>query len=220
VFKQQNRMPALFLDRDGTLVHPRHYPSHPRDLVLFEGVTPGLLRLQTAGFRLVVITNQAGIARGLFTVEDLEAMHAHLRRELRQEGVEIDAIYFCPHHVDGVIPELSVACTCRKPQPGMLLRAAAELNVDLAASWFLGDILDDVQAGNRAGVRTVLVDLGTESVPSIPERTPSYVARDTAHALEIVCAAEGLASATDLGYRPASWGRDEANVSEEQHGRG
>ena len=98
-------------------------------------------------------------------------------------------------------------CDCRKPQPGMLLRAAADLDLDLRHSWFVGDILDDVEAGNRAGCRTVLVDLGTEPQPDRPLRTPHFVARDTRHALRIIKAVECLSHTTDLAYRPLTWSR-------------
>jgi D-glycero-D-manno-heptose 1,7-bisphosphate phosphatase len=196
---------ALFLDRDGTLVHPGHYPSRPEDLHLYEGIGPGLRVLQEAGFRLVIITNQAGIARGYFTEADLQRMHAHLTSELALVGVHLDAIYYCPHHIDGVIPELAISCDCRKPQPGMLLQAAADLNIDLQRSWFVGDILDDIEAGNRAGCRTILVDLGTERTPAQPLRRPNFVARDTLHALRIVASSKQPDPAVDLSYRPSSW---------------
>ncbi|MHB8596833.1 MAG: D-glycero-alpha-D-manno-heptose-1,7-bisphosphate 7-phosphatase [Ktedonobacteraceae bacterium] len=147
---QHTKARAVFLDRDGTLVHPWHYPSRPEQLHLYVGIGPALRALQGAGLKLVIITNQAGIARGYFTVADLQRMHDHITQELAGMGVHIDGIYHCPHHPDGVIPELAIHCKCRKPQPGMLLQAAAEL--DLEHSWFVGDILDDVEAGNRAGL--------------------------------------------------------------------
>lgn len=198
---------AVLLDRDGTLVHPRHYPSRPEDLRIYDGITPHLRELQSAGFRLVVITNQAGIARGYLTEADLQHMHAYLRSELEKEGVLLDAIYYCPHHIEGVIQELARSCACRKPQPGMLLQAAADLDLDLRRSWFVGDILDDVEAGNRAGCRTILVDLGTEPVPDRELRIPHFVARDTRHALRIIKAIEFLSQPTDLSYRPLAWRR-------------
>ena len=196
---------ALFLDRDGTLVHPGRYPSRPEDLHLYDGIGPQLRVLQEAGFRLVIITNQAGIARGYFTEADLRRMHAHLTSELAFLGVHLDAIYYCPHHIDGVIPELAIRCDCRKPQPGMLLQAAADLDIDLQNSWFVGDILDDIEAGNRAGCRTILVDLGTEQAPAQPLRHPNFVARDTLHALRIVAAIKQLGPEVDLSYRPSTW---------------
>lgn len=196
---------AVFLDRDGTLVYPRHYPSRPEHLILYDGIQTGLRALQSAGFRLVVITNQSGIARGLFTDEDLTLMHASLRCNLERLGVHLDGIYYCPHHAEGTIPALSFDCHCRKPRPGMLQQAAADLDLDLARSWFLGDILDDVEAGNRAGTRTVLVDLGTESPPTRSVREPTYVSRDTVHALAIVATVEGLDGDGDLSYQPPNW---------------
>ena len=196
---------ALFLDRDGTLVHPGRYPSRPEDLHLYDGIGPELRVLQEAGFRLVIITNQAGIARGYFTEADLQRMHVHLTSELAFLGVHLDGIYYCPHHIDGVIPELAIHCDCRKPQPGMLLQAAADLEIDLQNSWFVGDILDDIEAGNRAGCRTILVDLGTEQAPAQPLRHPNFVARDTLHALRIVAAIKQLGPEVDLSYRPSTW---------------
>ena len=196
---------ALFLDRDGTLVYPRHYPSRPQELHLYEGIGAALKAFQDAGFCLVMITNQAGIARGYFTEEDLQSMHMYLSQELAKSGVHFDAIYYCPHHPDGIVPELAIRCDCRKPQPGMLLRAARDLELDLRSSWFVGDILDDIEAGNRAGCRTVLVDLGTEQRPGQQIRHPDFVARDTLHALRIISACEHLGSEAELTYRPPSW---------------
>ncbi|HEY6540088.1 MAG TPA: HAD family hydrolase [Ktedonobacteraceae bacterium] len=196
---------AILLDRDGTLVYPRHYPSRPEDLRLYYGITPHLRGLQNAGFLLVVITNQAGIARGYLTEADLEQMHAYLRSELAKEGVRLDAIYYCPHHIEGVVKEYARSCACRKPQPGMLLQAAADLDLDLRRSWFVGDILDDVEAGNRARCRTILVDLGTEALPDQSVRTPQFVARNTRHALRIIKATEFLGHAADLAYQPLAW---------------
>lgn len=200
---------AVLLDRDGTLVLPAHYPSHPEELRLYDGICPELSDLQKAGFKLVIITNQAGIARGYFTEDDLRVMHEYLTDQFARAGVRLDGIYYCPHHIDGVIPDLSIRCDCRKPQPGMLLRAAADLDLDLRRSWFVGDILDDVEAGNRAGCRTVLVDLGTEPLPQASERIPDYVARNTIHALRIIKARVGINSNADLTYRPARWDEDE-----------
>ena len=196
---------ALFLDRDGTLVHSSHYPSRPEQLRLYDNIGPALRLLQQDhAFRLIVITNQAGIARGYFTEADLQRMHEYLTSELEALDVRVDGIYHCPHHPEGVVEGLSIRCECRKPQPGMLLRAARELDLDLEHSWFVGDILDDVEAGNRANCRTVLVDLGTESLPQHPLRVPTFVARNTVHALDIIRHVEETTK-PDLVYRPTSW---------------
>lgn len=208
--------PCVFLDRDGTLVHPRHYPSRPEHLRLYDGVGARLRRLRARGFRLVVITNQSGLARGYFSEADLEAMHGHLAAELARDGVILDGIYHCPHHPDGVRPELAIRCDCRKPQPGLLLRAAAELRLDLTQSWFVGDILDDVEAGHRAGCRAILVDLGTETLPAAGPRRPDVVARDTLHALEVIAQdADGMLDSAMLNpvARPSHPGQSNRQVS-------
>ncbi|MBA3945688.1 MAG: HAD family hydrolase [Herpetosiphonaceae bacterium] len=206
---------GVLLDRDGTLVYPRHYPSRPDELQLYPGLAPELRLLQLAGFRLVVVTNQGGLAHGLFSPTALDAMHAHLQAQLHGQGVTLDGIYYCPHHPAGSIPELAVECTCRKPQPGMLLRAAAELDLDLEQSWFVGDILDDIEAGRRASCRTLLVDLGTESLPGTELRTPHFVARTTVHALQIIAAVEQLGDPVELDYLPPSW--QWSTVHEQDH---
>lgn len=197
---------ALFLDRDGTLVEPRHYPSCPKDLVLSQGIGPLLRMFQTSGWDLIVVTNQSGIARGFFTEQDLECMHDALRDMLRVWGVELNAIHFCPHHVEGSVPHLAVPCLCRKPQPGMLMEAAAARDIDLSGSWMIGDILDDVEAGNRAGCQTALVDLGTERCPAIPERWPRLVAASTADALRQIAVAEDLLPVSAMP--PQCWPRN------------
>lgn len=199
------RRPGLFLDRDGTLIHPRHYPTRPEELVLYDGLGPELRTLREQGFRLVIITNQSGLARGLFTQANLDSMHSYLSEEMSRLGAPLDGVYHCPHHPEGSVPALAVECDCRKPMPGMLLQAADELDLDLSASWFVGDILDDIEAGNRAGCRTVLVDIGTESTPTSRIRTPDYVARSTRHALKLIQAVEGIGQAEDLEYTPPSW---------------
>jgi D-glycero-D-manno-heptose 1,7-bisphosphate phosphatase len=197
---------ALFLDRDGTLVEPRHYPSCPNDLVLSQGIGPLLRMFQTSGWQLLVVTNQSGIARGFFTEHTLEYMHDALRDMLRAWGVELSAIHYCPHHVEGSIPHLAVPCVCRKPQPGMLLEAAAARDINLSRSWMIGDILDDVEAGNRAGCQTALVDLGTERCPEHPDRWPRVIARSTADALRQIAVAEDLLPQSSMP--PQVWPRN------------
>jgi D-glycero-D-manno-heptose 1,7-bisphosphate phosphatase len=196
---------AIFLDRDGTVIHAKHYPSRPDEIVLYDGVGPELAALKANGFRLVLVTNQSGLARGYFTADDLTAMHDHLQMQLAARGAELDAIYFCPHHPEGALAELAIECNCRKPKPGMLVQAARDLNLDLAQSWMVGDILDDIEAGNRAGCRTILVDLGTESPPAQSVRRPDYIAQDTRHALQIIRSLDVGDAAVHLNYRPAGW---------------
>jgi D-glycero-D-manno-heptose 1,7-bisphosphate phosphatase len=195
---------CIFLDRDGTLVEPRHYPRTPEELVFYQGIESELRALAQEGFRLVVVTNQSGIARGFLTEADLADMHDDLRCRLATAGVHIDAFYHCPHHVEGAIPHFSVACDCRKPEPGMVLRAARDLDLDLSRSWLVGDILDDVEAGNRAGCRTILVDLGTEGHPESDVRRPDYVAHDTVSALQLIRVTESIGTVAAGAAREAA----------------
>jgi len=151
---------AVFLDRDGTLIRNHHYGCNPNEIELLEGVPKGLRLLKRAGYYLVLVTNQSGIARGFFTEGQLAAMHRRLGAVLEEQGVGIDGWYYCPHHPDGVVPEYSVTCDCRKPRPGLLLRAAEELGIDLRASYLIGDAISDMEAGVVVGCRTILVMTG------------------------------------------------------------
>jgi D,D-heptose 1,7-bisphosphate phosphatase len=196
---------AVFLDKDGTLVQDVPYNVDPQLIEPAEGALDALRLLGRAGYQLVVVSNQSGVARGLFPETALLPVEEKLRDLFAQAGAELAGFYFCPHHPQGSVSEYAVECACRKPKPGMLLRAAAELDLDLARSWMIGDILDDVEAGHRAGCRSILVDLGTESLPTDPLRAPDFVARDTVHALEIVAGERGLCPTPDLAYRPAGW---------------
>lgn len=151
---------AVFLDKDGTLVDDVPYNVDPDRIVLATGAREGAAALHAAGYALVVVTNQSGVARGLFEEDALDAVEARLRDLL---GVPLAGFYHCPHHPEGSVGGFAIDCTCRKPAPGMLRRAANELGLDLAASWIVGDILNDVEAGNRAGCRSVLIDNGNET---------------------------------------------------------
>ncbi|MGB6163279.1 MAG: HAD family hydrolase [Pseudonocardiaceae bacterium] len=174
---------AVFLDRDGTLTEPRRYPSHPEDLVLQPGIAATLRAFQRNGTALVVVTNQSALARGLFDYNTLATMHSRLRDLLEGIGVKLDAIYTCPHHPHGSVPALAITCACRKPRPGMLLRAAKELNIDLRKSWMIGDSLSDVQAGTSASTRTALVSACRESVQGVkPDIWASTTAKALTHA--------------------------------------
>ena len=144
--------PAAFIDRDGVLNVDHGYVFRVQDFQWLPGAIDALGQLQRAGHALVVITNQSGVARGLYTLDDVERLHVHLRAELQAHGVQLTGIYACPHHPDGVVPEYSLNCACRKPMPGMIEQAAREHGLDLAASWLFGDKASDIEAGRRAGV--------------------------------------------------------------------
>lgn len=157
---------TVFLDRDGTLNHEKHHLSDPDDLELIPGAAQGLRALVQYGCRLVVVTNQSPIGRGIFDEARLLEIHGRLAAMLsHEEEVTIDGWYWCPHLPDA-------GCRCRKPEIGMFLQARDELGVDLKRSWMIGDKLIDTQAGRRAGARTVLVATGYGKEQSeLPERT-------------------------------------------------
>jgi D,D-heptose 1,7-bisphosphate phosphatase len=183
--------PAVFLDKDGTLIENVPYNVNPALIRLAPGAEEGLKRLHDAGFLLFVISNQSGIARGYFPESALKGVEARLREMLAAFGIRLAGFSYCPHHPEGSVEEFTMACDCRKPAPGMILRAAAEHGIDLARSWMVGDILDDIQAGRAAGCRTVLIDNGNETEWLLsPDREPHYRARDLAAAARLIVASD------------------------------
>lgn len=155
------------------------YNVDPAQVRLAAGACSGLSLLRAAGYLLIVVSNQSGVARGYFGEEALQAVEARLRALLAAGSVELDGLYYCPHHPDGRVAEYRRDCACRKPKAGLLRRAAAEHGIDLERSWLVGDILDDVEAGRRAGCRTVLLDNGNETEWVLtPERMPDLTAAD------------------------------------------
>ena len=155
----RNSQLAVLLDRDGTINREIEYLSRPEQLELLPGAVEGMRRLQEAGYRLVIVTNQAGVARGFYGEEDVAVVHERLREMLRERGVEVDAVYYCPHHPEGQ-GAYRQQCACRKPGVGMYQRAARELNLDLARSVAIGDKVTDLLPGIELGCRTVLVRTG------------------------------------------------------------
>lgn len=164
---------AVFLDRDGVLVEDVDLLTRADQLRVLAGVPASLIALREAGFALVVVSNQPVVARGLVTEAEVEAIHAELGGLIRAAGgPALDGMYFCPHHPNSTLPEYRVDCDCRKPRPGMLLRAARELSLDLRTSFMVGDRLTDIIAGARAGCRTVLVQTGKHLDKPIETREP------------------------------------------------
>ncbi len=152
---------AVFLDRDGTLNVDKGYVHRVEEWEWIPGAIDALCALKQAGFLLVVVTNQAGIARGYYDKNDMAVLHAAINEELQQHGAMIDGFYYCPHH-----PEFGevLECECRKPMPGMILQAQQDFGIDLACSWLVGDKVSDTQAGVAAGVRSILVQTGYGSI--------------------------------------------------------
>jgi D-glycero-D-manno-heptose 1,7-bisphosphate phosphatase len=147
----------VFLDRDGVLIRDVDHLTAASQIEILAGVPEALRRLRQAGWCLVVATNQSVVARGLVTEDGLRQIHHVLETQLRRHGATLDAIYYCPHHPQGSVAVYRVVCDCRKPEPGLLLRAAKELGIDLKQSVMVGDTANDVEAGRRVGCRTVLV---------------------------------------------------------------
>ena len=158
---------AVFLDRDNTVIADMEFSVNRARLRPLPGVFKALRRLQEAGYLLIIVTNQSGVARGRFSEEGLRRIHKHLLRRFERAGVRFAGVYYCPHYAEGKVAEYAIACDCRKPRPGMLLRAAEELGVDLKRSWMVGDRPADIGAGRAAGCRTIRVGNAewTESDP-------------------------------------------------------
>lgn len=176
--------PAVFLDRDNTIIKDAVYSVDPNGFSPLPGAVGALKRLISAGYRIVVITNQSGVARGVFTEEALIEFHEYLRDWFAREGAPLDGVYYCPHYTEGTATGYVTECDCRKPAPGMLLRAAEELHLDLSRSWMVGDRPADVAAGKAAGCRTIRVLTGPAPVPEDPE--PDFLADNLPAAADMI----------------------------------
>jgi D-glycero-D-manno-heptose 1,7-bisphosphate phosphatase len=181
---------AVFLDKDGTLIPDIPYNVDTTRIDLCEGVVEGLQLLQSNGYLLVIVSNQTGLAHGYFSVEQLNGVKDKINRICSKMGIYLDGFYYCPHHPEATVSGYKMNCACRKPQPGMLLKAAGDMDIDLSHSWMVGDILHDVEAGNRAGCKTILIHNGneTEWVPG-ELRMPEYFAKDLTEAAKYILAA-------------------------------
>ena len=152
--------PAVFLDRDGTIIEDVGFLRDLSHIDLLPWAPNAIRALNDAGYAVVVITNQSGVGRGLFDEVHVRATHAALDRLLATGGARVDGYYYCPHYPKSADPRYGGACDCRKPAPGLLRRAAADLDLDLPASWMVGDWWRDVEAGLAAGTRTILIRSG------------------------------------------------------------
>ncbi|MGN5480578.1 D-glycero-alpha-D-manno-heptose-1,7-bisphosphate 7-phosphatase [Cupriavidus basilensis] len=181
---------AVFVDRDGTLNREVDHLNAPDQLELLPGVEQAIRRLNRAEYRICVITNQPVLARGECTPEGLHQIHNKLETPLGNEGAYVDRIYYCPHHPDkgfaGEVPELKIDCDCRKPNTGMIDTAVAELNLDRARSWLIGDTTSDLLAARRAGVRSILVETGYAGLEQKYWTTPDYVVPDFQAAVDFM----------------------------------
>lgn len=181
-----SRRPAVFLDRDGTIIAEKSYLADPDGVALIPGAVDAMKRLHEAGFALVIVTNQSGIARGLYTLDDYHAVAARLEEVLTERGVIPDETHFCPHH-----PEKTGPCDCRKPDTGMHRRAGRSLGLDYAASFFVGDKITDVLPAVELGGQGILVrtGYGVEHQRDVPETT--WVVDDLAAAAKEILRRRG-----------------------------
>lgn len=176
---------AVFLDRDGTLIRDVGYLSRLEQLEILPRGAEALKLLRASGLKLVVITNQSGVARGMLTEQELGKIHEVLRETLAACGAPVDAIYYCPHHPSEGLDRYRIACNCRKPNVGMVLRAAEDLRLDLGASYVIGDQAIDMELAGRIGAKGVWIDGGAAS-PQAPMTPVCYVAGSLWQAAEWV----------------------------------
>lgn len=149
---------AVFLDCDGTLIEDPGYINRPEQVRLLDGVPEALVELKNLGYKLVVVSNQSGVARGMVTEKALDQIHDRLKQLLGEKGAVLDQIYYCPYHPEGIIEKYRKESDWRKPSPGMLLAAAEQMNIDLNLSWTIGNSRRDIEAGSRAGCKTILIN--------------------------------------------------------------
>jgi len=193
---RHERRRVVFIDKDGTLVVDVPYNVDPARVHFTPRALEGLSELQRAGYALVVVTNQPGLAAGRYSRAEFARLQRALEERLRREGgIELAGFYTCPH---APAPSPALACLCRKPAPGMLRQAALAHGFDLGRSWMVGDILDDIEAGHRAGCRTVLLDVGNETVwRRSPLREPDHRVPDLLEAARVIVARDANVAAAD-----------------------
>ncbi len=196
---------AVFVDKDGTLIENIPYNVDVARIRFAPGAERAVPRLAAAGFAIAIVSNQAGVARGMFDEAAVAAVGQALTDRLAALGVGLAGFYYCPHDPHGAVARYRRVCDCRKPAPGLIVRAARELGVDLSASWLIGDILDDIEAGRRAGCRTILIDAGNESEWRMSRaRLPHHVAADLDEAAEVIVALDATGPAGGSEQRTAA----------------
>ena len=191
---------AIFLDKDGTLIDNVPYNVAPERIRLAKHATEGLHLLASRGYRLIVVSNQPGVALGMFPEHALRAVEQRLHELLHEAGLSLHGFYYCPHLPKARQTAYRLHCNCRKPAPGMLLRAAREHALKLPQCWMVGDILDDIEAGRSAGCKTVLIDNGNETQWDLsPERRPHEIAANLLEAATMILRSEtNVKSAADV----------------------
>lgn len=179
--------PAVFLDRDGTINVEKEYLYKAEEFEFTPRAVEAIRILNQAGYLVVVVTNQSGVARGYYTEDDVRSLHQYIEAQLEAGGAHVDGWYYCPHHPSGRAP-YNLDCECRKPEPGMLLAATRDLQIDLERSWMIGDKLADVEAGIVAGCRSVLVMTGYGHLERHQLDQETLVCEDLYAAARMICA--------------------------------
>ena len=183
------RKPAVFLDRDGTINEQMGYINHLSRVIIFPGVAEAVRLLNANGFWVIVLTNQGGVARGYYPIELMHEIHAFLTKSLNNEGAIIDAIFYCPHHPAGILPEYSMECDCRKPKTGLVHQALEVFDIDMSRSYMVGDRYVDIELASRVEIDGVLVKTGyglgeiDYVLPQQPIK-PGYIAQDLLDAVK------------------------------------
>jgi D-glycero-D-manno-heptose 1,7-bisphosphate phosphatase len=178
---------AIFLDRDDTLMEDSGYISHPDQVKLLDGVAEALTELKALGYKLIVVSNQSGVARGIVTEEVLGEIHNRLKQLLAEKGAFLDQIYYCPYHPDGAVKKYRKDSDWRKPNPGMLLTAADQMDIDLSQSWLIGNSNRDIEAGLQTGCKTILIDHPSRQKQQEPnEPSPDYKSVNMKEAVNII----------------------------------
>jgi D,D-heptose 1,7-bisphosphate phosphatase len=178
---------AIFLDKDGTLIEDVPYNVDPYFIELTSGAIGSIKVFHQLNYQIFIISNQSGIARGYFTEKELEPVIQFFNQLFEALSIPLTGFYYCPHHPEGSVSPYNIECECRKPKPGLIQQAAMEHSIDLAQSWFIGDILHDTEAGRRAGCRTILIDNGNETEWQLTRNNlPHHVVNNLREASTIV----------------------------------
>ncbi len=179
--KHTVRRPAIFLDRDGVLTEEKSYVCSCEEMRIFPYAEECIRKIKEKGYYAIVITNQSGVARGLFTENCLMKMNDYLKQVLN-----VDAIYYCPHHIEGRVKKYAIVCNCRKPGTGMIERACRDFNIDMEKSFLAGDRASDIKAGKNAGIRTVLLESGYGTAGLESNVVPDYICYDLRDMIKIL----------------------------------
>jgi D-glycero-D-manno-heptose 1,7-bisphosphate phosphatase len=184
---------AVFLDKDGTLVEDIPYNVDPAQLRLSPGARQGIRLLSDYDYRLIVISNQSGIARGFFDNEALLGVERRLRYLLEEAGTKLAGFYYCPHHPEGSVGKYALPCSCRKPGAALIIKAAEEHSIDLRRSWLVGNTHEDIEAGHRAGCKTLLISQDSSLAKTFDDdRRPDYCSHDLCEGANLILAANQL----------------------------